>query len=154
MSYKIYSISLKRADTSVTREQRYAGVVQWQNTSLPSWIRGFDSHHPLCGAETPHFLNTMSLQLSWIEQRPSKPWVGGSNPFRLVYGGYSAVGQRARLWLWRPRVRVPVSTRYREVLLMGYRQAVRHRTLTPALRWFESNQPSWSSHRSCAKACS
>ena len=25
----------------------YAGVVQWQNTSLPSWIRGFDSHHPL-----------------------------------------------------------------------------------------------------------
>ena len=26
---------------------RYAGVVQWQNTSLPSWIRGFDSHHPL-----------------------------------------------------------------------------------------------------------
>ena len=60
----------------------------------------------------------MSLQLSWIEQRPSKPWVGGSNPFRLSrvfpvisYGGYSAVGQRARLWLWRPRVRIPVSTR-------------------------------------------
>ena len=26
----------------------YAGVVQWSNTSLPSWIRGFDSHHPLC----------------------------------------------------------------------------------------------------------
>ena len=24
-----------------------AGVVQWSNTSLPSWIRGFDSHHPL-----------------------------------------------------------------------------------------------------------
>ena len=23
----------------------------------------------------------MCLQLSWIEQRPSKPWVGGSNPF-------------------------------------------------------------------------
>ena len=25
----------------------YAGVVQWQNSSLPSWSRGFDSHHPL-----------------------------------------------------------------------------------------------------------
>ena len=64
-----------------------AGVVQWQNTSLPSWIRGFDSHHPL-------FLRSsvgnqrkgeydMSLQLSWIEQRPSKPQVEGSNPPRL-----------------------------------------------------------------------
>ena len=54
-------------------QKTFAGVVQWQNTSLPSQIRGFDSHHPL-----------LSLQLSWIEQRPSKPWVGGSNPFRLV----------------------------------------------------------------------
>ncbi len=26
---------------------RYAGVVQWQNPSLPSWSCGFDSHHPL-----------------------------------------------------------------------------------------------------------
>ena len=24
-----------------------AGVVQWQNSSLPSWPRGSDSHHPL-----------------------------------------------------------------------------------------------------------
>ena len=27
-----------------------------------------------------------------------------------IYGGYSAAGQRARLWLWRPWVRIPVST--------------------------------------------
>ena len=25
----------------------HAGVVQWQNTSFPNWIRGFDSLHPL-----------------------------------------------------------------------------------------------------------
>jgi hypothetical protein len=25
----------------------FAGVTQWQSASLPSWIRGFDSHHPL-----------------------------------------------------------------------------------------------------------
>ena len=25
----------------------FAGVVQWQNPSLPSWSCGFDSHHPL-----------------------------------------------------------------------------------------------------------
>ena len=24
-----------------------AGVAQWQSSSLPSWSRGFDSHHPL-----------------------------------------------------------------------------------------------------------
>ena len=27
------------------------------------------------------------------------------------YGGYGEVGYRARLWLWRPRVRIPVLTR-------------------------------------------
>ena len=24
-----------------------AGVAQWQSSSLPSWLRGFDSRHPL-----------------------------------------------------------------------------------------------------------
>ena len=60
----------------------------------------------------------MCPQLSWIEQRPSKPWVGGSNPFGhifILYGGYGAVGQRARLWLWRPRVRVPLSTLFFQI---------------------------------------
>ena len=32
---------------SVHRNAGFAGVVQWQNPSLPSWSRGFDSHHPL-----------------------------------------------------------------------------------------------------------
>jgi hypothetical protein len=26
---------------------KYAGVAQWQSSSLPSWLCGFDSHHPL-----------------------------------------------------------------------------------------------------------
>ena len=30
-----------------------AGVVQWQNTSFPSWIRGSDSPHPLQKKEYP-----------------------------------------------------------------------------------------------------
>ena len=34
-------------------------------------------------------------QLSWIEQRPSKPWVGGSNPFRHVSDGSDL------WWVWR-----------------------------------------------------
>ena len=29
------------------KKQRFASVVQWQNSSLPSWSRGFDSHHSL-----------------------------------------------------------------------------------------------------------
>ena len=28
-------------------KRAFAGVVQWQNSSLPSWPCGFDSHHPL-----------------------------------------------------------------------------------------------------------
>ena len=68
--------------------KRYAGVVQWQNTSLPSWLRGSDSLHLL------HRLP----QLSWIEQCPSKAEVEGSNPsgstnLFFAYGGLSSVGR-------------------------------------------------------------
>ena len=31
----------------VRPELVHAGVAQWQSSSLPSWPRGFDSHHPL-----------------------------------------------------------------------------------------------------------
>ena len=37
-----YDIILKRQV-----KRTFAGVVQWQNSSLPSWPCGFDSHHPL-----------------------------------------------------------------------------------------------------------
>ena len=33
--------------TVVKFDPHNAGVVQWQNTSFPSWVRGFDSLHPL-----------------------------------------------------------------------------------------------------------
>ena len=58
----------------------------------------------------------MCQQLSWIEQRPSKAWVGGSNPswhttiFKKPHGGCSSVGQSARLWLQRSWVRIPPFT--------------------------------------------
>ena len=41
----------------------------------------------------------MYLQLSWIEQRPSKAWVGGSNPSRyaIICGSIAQFGQSTRL---------------------------------------------------------
>ena len=102
-----------------------AGVAQWQSVSLPSWLRGFDSHHPLHSNK----IGTMYLQLSWIEHRPSKARVGGSNPSRYTkYGGCSAVGQSARLWILRSWVQAPPSTP--QILTLGCRQAVRQQTLT------------------------
>ena len=81
----------------------------------------------------------LRVQLSWIEQLPSKQQVRGSSPFtRAIYGGYSSVGQSARLWPWRPSVRIRLSTPIKPDLfktngclfLQGYSQVVRHRTLT------------------------
>ena len=100
----------------------YAGVVQWQNTSLPSQIRGFDSHHPLQNIEDVLILQSktadgvskagvftrlknaenaflnMCSQLSWIEQRPSKPWVGGSNPFEHIEDRLCLMGIGCLIW--------------------------------------------------------
>ena len=92
----------------------------------------------------------MCSQLSWIEQRPSKPWVGGSNPFEHIFPR----GKRDRLmagilwwvqrsWLARqivaleaqgsnPCIHLDAMVRASFVKLMGYRQAVRHSTLTAA----------------------
>ena len=110
----------------------HAGVVQWQNPSLPSWSCGFDSHHPLHNAR---------MQLSWIEQLPSKQQVGGSSP-----------SIRANIWWMQlswlecqvvalevvgstPIIH-PIFKRSNSLsltsLIQGCSQAVRQRTLTPS----------------------
>ena len=38
----------------VYRSISYAGVAQWQSSSLPSWLRGSDSRHPLHLPSTAH----------------------------------------------------------------------------------------------------
>src|SRR5215472_10994891 len=43
---------------------RSAGVAQWQSSSLPSWLCGFDSHHPL----QPHAVPTGDTH-----QPPARP---------------------------------------------------------------------------------
>ena len=42
-----YQASFRNRRPFDSASPRPAGVVQWQNTSLPSWPRGFDSPHPL-----------------------------------------------------------------------------------------------------------
>ena len=42
-----YKITLTVRYCCVKISELSAGVVQWQNPSLPSWSCGFDSHHPL-----------------------------------------------------------------------------------------------------------
>ncbi len=36
-----------RGFESLSLRQTSAGVIQWQNRSFPSFLRGFDSHRPL-----------------------------------------------------------------------------------------------------------
>ncbi len=73
----------------------HAGVVQWQNSSFPSWERGFDSHHPLHAGnlllgtyrKTPtreaavcrHTIECAHVAQS-AEHRHGKAVVTGSNP--------------------------------------------------------------------------
>ena len=52
--------------------------------SIPVWLTT-SQHTYVC------------LQLSWIEQRPSKPWARSSNLFRHATWIYSSVGQSPRL---------------------------------------------------------
>ena len=104
----------------------------------------------------------MRQQLSWIEQLPSKQQVGGSSPsWRAIWWVWPS-------WLGRQIVALEIMSStlithpskkrpFKEIerplfhififcrlwqWILGCRQAVRHRTLTPASRGFESRQPS------------
>ena len=95
----------------------------------------------------------MCPQLSWIEQRPSKPWVEGSNPpghtffyesWPVAYDFCIMVGIAQLVSASDCGSEGPgFESLYPPFFyFLGYRQAVRHRVLIPALRWFESSQPS------------
>ena len=43
----LHRLSLFRQVFLVARIKEIASVVQWQNSSFPSWWRGFDSRHSL-----------------------------------------------------------------------------------------------------------
>ena len=80
-----------------------------QPSKLVAWVR-FPSPAPHSISKT-----TVCQQLSWIEHRPSKARVRGSNPFWHTIHFYEyMVGivqwQSARLWLWKSWVQVPLLT--------------------------------------------
>ena len=64
----------------LSRMCRCSSMVEHQPSKLDTWVR-FPSP-ALCIYYTFCY---MCPQLSWIEQRPSKPWVGGSNPFGHIF---------------------------------------------------------------------
>ena len=68
----------------------------------------------------------------------------------MVDGGYVEVGYRARLWVWRPRVRIPLlalilfleqEEDFLYLILLGCRQAVKAQDFDSCIRGFESRQP-------------
>ena len=104
----------------------------------------------------------MCPQLSWIEQRPSKPWVGGSNPFGHIYLFHSValllfhmdvslIWWVWRSWLARQIVALEAEGSSPSIHPFLYRILSDAFGLSPSgkaqdfdscIRWFESSQPS------------
>ena len=82
----------------------------------------------------------MDQQLSWIEQQPSKLWVGGSNPFWFAKMVGVVQWQSARLWLWKSWVQAPSLTPQFENTL-GCSQVVKARDFDSRIRRFKSCHP-------------
>lgn len=74
------------------------GVVQWQNTSLPSWLRGSDSRHRLQGHESgpsPPFLLTAR----------NRREVPGGMPPHSAWGEYTGMSPSGKAWDFGPHIR-------------------------------------------------
>ena len=127
------------------KQYRFSDMRVQFNGRTPAFQAGYVGSIPITRFSVAN--RGMCLQLSWIEQRPSKPWVGGSNPFRHAVVGIAQLvsapdcgsGGPGFESLYPPFALVqivscalyayPCGAR---VLLKGYRQAVRHRILIPA----------------------
>ena len=68
-----------------------SSMVEHQPSKLVAWVR-FPSPAPKNSSLVPH-TTYMRLQLRWIEQRPSKPCVGGSSPSRRAKNHMARVAQ-------------------------------------------------------------
>ena len=83
-----------------------ADVAQWQSPSLPSWLRGFDSRHPLHESWPSRHRDGPSGDRAPVaqrtEQEPSKLLVEGSNPSGGTgMASASLHGDRSSVWLER-----------------------------------------------------
>ena len=123
-----------------------AGVVQWQNTSLPSQIRGFDSHHPL--DNFCHICVRSSVgQSNGLLSRGSGVRIPSSTLDILISRIFGSAWWVQRSWLARQIVALKaegsnpsihpffqkVSKWHAWCHVQGYRQAVRYSTLTAAV---------------------
>ena len=54
---------------ALLHERAHAGVAQWQSSSLPSWLCGFDSRHPLGTSEGAALTDRPLLHVQGPETR-------------------------------------------------------------------------------------
>lgn len=140
----------------------YAGVAQWQSSSLPSWLRGSDSLHPLqsyqskvtypCDCSSAGQSSALLRQRSGVQIPPIAPFLEIGNQrlkgrmsfdktkdgvyqdnYQIIITEANPIWWVQLSWLERQIVALEVkgSNPFTHPIMMGYRQVVRHGTLTP-----------------------